>query len=492
MRCSTKKHDINESLLKEISMRIMDYDLVVVIDGKPLEECIEECTGATWVLAPKGKEFGLFIYNNSNRRILVVPMIDGLSVMDGKPGNIQSGGYILGAYKGGIIPGWRIDSETVAAFKFDSANKGMSFFAKKNSRDIGTIQCAIYPEKSYPKYRPAYVPPIVPPVVSEGNNISAGGSGASMAVELPPDCGGRYYRSVEPPPPPKTAPPSAAGRGLASLFKNSQQENNEMVAVGFGSSSKHVISEEKFSQESDKSLCVLSIRYDTQAHIAARGITLVSKAAICDRAFLQGADAMLEQRYNDAVAAFTKVTKVRPEVEIGWESLVLACNLSGNRNGELHATSMLAQLKRNDAHLWKVLGVHYLSHEAWTDAVSAFDKYNELEKDESDSWNCLGYALAKAGQIDESWYCCNKAIELDPQSYNAWDSLGVMHLAAGRLEEASAAFKKATAIKPSFAEAWENLWITYKKMNRSDDALCALNRLGEIDHLRAEKVRYRS
>lgn len=469
-------------------MRIMDFDLLVVVNGKPLEELLEERAETTWIPAPTGSEFQLFINNNSDRRILAVPLIDGLSVMDGKPGNLQSSGYILEPHAGGAIPGWRIDSQTVAAFKFDSASKGLSFFAKRSSRDVGVIQCAIYAEKNYPKVRPKYVPPKPAPAESL---LDIGGRRCGASLLAVGAYGGCHYRSVEPPPPPKNAPPSASGRGLASLFKASTQEVDEKVAVGFGAATTHRINEVSFVKESDAPMCVMSLRYDTPAHIAARGTALVSKAIICDRSFKIGAAAMMAKRFDEAITAFMQVTKARPDVETGWESLAVAYRLSGNHKGRLHATAVLARLKYKDARLWRSLGMLYVSSEAWAEAISAFDKYNELEHDKSDSWNCLGYALAKTGQTDEAWYCCDKAIEMDPESFNAWDSLGAVHLAAGRLDEAAKAFDKALAINPSHADSWENLWITYTKMNRPDDAAAALERLYETDHSRAAKLHSR-
>jgi Flp pilus assembly protein TadD len=467
-------------------MRIMDFDLVVIVDGQPLDELLDEQTDQTWVPAPQGKDFRIFINNNSDKRILVVPLIDGLSVMDGKPGSVQSSGYILGAYEGGAIPGWRIDSQTVAAFKFDSVRKGLAFFAKNSSRDIGVIQCAIYSEKVPPKIRPKYVPPKPVPMTHEHSFPDESQSLCDVVVES-----GCHYRTFEPLFP-KNAPPSSSNRGFASLFKSFQIENDEQVAVGFGAATEHVINETHFAKESDNPLCVMSIRYDTQAHLDARGSALVSKVKICEQLLNKGAQTMMEKHFDDAITAFSRVTKIKPDLEIGWESLAMACQLSGNRKGLLPAISALARLKRKDAALWKALGSLYGSSQAWTEAVNAFDRYNELAHDKSDSWNCLGYALAKTGQTDEAWYCCNKAIEMDAQSFNAWDSLGVVHLASGRLEEAEMAFLEATRLKPGFADAWENLYTTYRKMNCHEDADCALITLYDIDSSRARKLQIQS
>ena len=464
-------------------MRTEDYDLIVKVSEKPIEEFIEESTNTTGIPAQKGKEFKLYIFNNDDRRVLAVPLIDGLSVMDGKPGSIHSNGYVLEPHKGGAIAGWRIDSETVATFIFDSASKSLALVAKKDNRDIGIIQCAIYPEKRYPKSRPKYVPP--KPADTTASSIDARlprygirETEVQYSIRQAGDFGGGFYRSVEPPTPQKNA----------SRFMGSQQEENESLAVGFGAAKAHRVTKVSFTKEGKSPLCVLSIRYESPINLAKRSQSIASKAEYCDHWFKCGVKAMMTNCVDEAITAFTRVVKVSPDVDKAWEALMSAYESTDNFEQLVNATTNLVRLRYKDGDLWRKLGMLCVKRELWAEAIEAFDKYNALEPGKHDSWHGLGMGLAKTGQLDEAWYCCTKALQIDPKSSDAWDTLGLVHLQARRMDAALEAFSKSVALNPKNEEALSNLWTTCNKMNRTEDASLALALLREVNPMLANKI----
>lgn len=56
----------------------------------------------------------------------MIPSVDGLSVMDGKPAGRKSGGYVVGPHQTLDISGWRIDDNTVAEFGFGLQNQSQN------------------------------------------------------------------------------------------------------------------------------------------------------------------------------------------------------------------------------------------------------------------------------------------------------------------------------------------------------------------------------
>lgn len=456
-------------------MRTEDYDLRVIIDENPIEEFIEESTNTTWIPAQKGKGFKLLIFNNGDRRVLAVPLIDGLSVMDGKSGSIHSSnGYILNSHKGGAILGWRIDNETVSAFTFDSAEKSLASFAKGDHRDIGVIQCAIYREKQYPKLRPKLVP-----LKQKEARIS---SEAQYSVQSIGDYGGRFYKT---PSPQKNIPPSATIQ-----HRRSQLEENETLAVGFGAAITSHIKKVSFTRESESPLCVLTIRYESSINFAKRRNLLISKTEYCKQWLKYGFEAIKSNSMDEGVAALMRVVKVSPDLEQAWEGLIFAYETTDNFKMLAHATNNLARLRYNDAKLWRKLGLLYINHECWEETIEPFDKYNALEPESADSWNCLGMGLVKTGQVDEAWYCCDKALQIDPKFSDAWDTLGIVHLQTMHMDDAVKAFSNAVDLDPTNDEAWSNLWSTYSKMHRKKDAVRVLDRLRKVNPQLANSMRY--
>jgi len=98
-----------------------------------------------WIEGRKGTEFVLRLENRSGKRVLAVPTIDGLSVMDGKEASFDSNGYVLNPWQHLDIPGWRLDNDKVASFRFNKTGK--SYASQSGTPgNIGIIGCAFFEE----------------------------------------------------------------------------------------------------------------------------------------------------------------------------------------------------------------------------------------------------------------------------------------------------------------------------------------------------------
>jgi hypothetical protein len=122
--------------------------------------------GKTYIEGRKGSEYNLFFRNRTNRRVLVVMSVDGLSVMDGKAAGLQSSGYVVDAYRDITVPGWRIDNGKVGKFVFqpqgDKTDQTYVEAMKADGINVdtgnqGVIGCLVFPEKPYiPPMRERY------------------------------------------------------------------------------------------------------------------------------------------------------------------------------------------------------------------------------------------------------------------------------------------------------------------------------------------------
>src|SRR5438270_10763894 len=92
----------------------------VRVNGKTAHEFQHQ--GNTYIEGRRGSTYTLEYTNPTNRRVLIVPSVDGLSVMDGKPASDKSRGYVVDAWGTVAIPGWRIDDNSVAQFEFRPAS----------------------------------------------------------------------------------------------------------------------------------------------------------------------------------------------------------------------------------------------------------------------------------------------------------------------------------------------------------------------------------
>jgi hypothetical protein len=109
--------------------------------------------GYTYVESREGQKFTLKIRNNSARRVLAVPSIDGLSTLDGEIATPQSRGYIVPAYSSVEIKGWRTSLEDVNDFVFERKESGKTYAAGTNNdtANCGVIAVMIFGEKQKPQ-----------------------------------------------------------------------------------------------------------------------------------------------------------------------------------------------------------------------------------------------------------------------------------------------------------------------------------------------------
>ena len=121
-----------------------NYELEILVNGKPIREYLKD--GKSYAEGRRGNTFSLRIRNNSGSRVLAIPSIDGLSVMNGKEASYDSSGYIIKPYDSLTIDGWRTSDKEVAKFYF--AGKDNSYAAKMDrDGNLGVVGLAIFGEK---------------------------------------------------------------------------------------------------------------------------------------------------------------------------------------------------------------------------------------------------------------------------------------------------------------------------------------------------------
>ncbi len=128
-----------------------EYRVSVLIKGrKPASEV--EHQGSTYIEGREGTNYELELENNSGARIMFVPSVDGLSILDGKPAGVSSPGYVVNAHTKIRVPGWKVDGNTAAEFVFGKVAKGNTYAeaSGENPANQGVIGCMIFKEKYIP------------------------------------------------------------------------------------------------------------------------------------------------------------------------------------------------------------------------------------------------------------------------------------------------------------------------------------------------------
>lgn len=100
----------------------------------------------TYVLGSHGSRYVIQIQNESGQRFEAVTTVDGLDVMDGRPGSFDHRGYLIGPWSTLEIEGFRQSLDEVAAFRFGAVDR--SYAARKgDARNVGVIGVAFFAER---------------------------------------------------------------------------------------------------------------------------------------------------------------------------------------------------------------------------------------------------------------------------------------------------------------------------------------------------------
>ena len=100
----------------------------------------------TFVVGQAGQRYSIVLQNHTSHRFEAVGTVDGLDVINGKPGTFDSRGYVLLPFATLEIEGFRTSTSAVAAFRF--ASVADSYAAQTGSaRNVGVIGIAFFGEK---------------------------------------------------------------------------------------------------------------------------------------------------------------------------------------------------------------------------------------------------------------------------------------------------------------------------------------------------------
>lgn len=131
-----------------------EYEVSILVNRKPVTEVYHQAR--TFIEGRKNSNYELFFKNNSSSKVLVIPSVDGLSVLDGKPAGIDSPGFVVDAWGSITVPGWKVDSKKAAKFVFKpqgAENERDQTYVEAVGQDAvnqGTIGFMVFKEKVRP------------------------------------------------------------------------------------------------------------------------------------------------------------------------------------------------------------------------------------------------------------------------------------------------------------------------------------------------------
>lgn len=122
-------------------------DLQVVLDGGWVLAQYRY-QGHTLVLGCQSKNYTLRFKNTLDRRVLVVPAVDGIWTTNGQVANpsAPAQGYVVPPGESIEVPGYNLNTKEVARFKFDKPSKSFSVQTGHGIQNVGVIGALVLRE----------------------------------------------------------------------------------------------------------------------------------------------------------------------------------------------------------------------------------------------------------------------------------------------------------------------------------------------------------
>jgi hypothetical protein len=142
------QHSQNERVITGKRVRYPNFELDVLVDGRPLTE--HRDSGQIFVDALQGAEYELRLRNSSADRVAVALSVDGLNTIDAEQTSAWNASkWVIEPYETITISGWQMSSERARRFYFTTERD--SYAAKLGRKaNLGVISAVFFREKRRP------------------------------------------------------------------------------------------------------------------------------------------------------------------------------------------------------------------------------------------------------------------------------------------------------------------------------------------------------
>lgn len=126
-----------------------NIEINVLVAGRKVNEFVSPMDHQTYIEGREGSNFEIELVNHNGVEVEMIVSVDGLSINDGEPAGVASGGYIIPANSRRTIPGWLVDGNTAAKFFFAGA-KGGSYAEQSpqgDAKNKGIIGAKVFARK---------------------------------------------------------------------------------------------------------------------------------------------------------------------------------------------------------------------------------------------------------------------------------------------------------------------------------------------------------
>jgi len=173
---------------------------------------------------------------------------------------------------------------------------------------------------------------------------------------------------------------------------------------------------------------------------------------------------------------FKTAVQIQPDSEEAVTTLAYLYNEEGDSGRALQVLNAIPDSART-AKLYSALGYTYEQQKAYKEAIAAYRRSTELDKDNLDSVRGLAQNLMNDGQTEAALEQYKVIADEDPSDAQTYMRIAEINRRNGKFDQAMEALKKATAVSPDSLEVQYNIAVIDEAQGKYDDAITTLNLL---------------
>jgi len=202
-----------------------------------------------------------------------------------------------------------------------------------------------------------------------------------------------------------------------------------------------------------------------------------------------------QQKFDEAIEAYTKAIKINPETSPAYRGRALSYAKKGDFRAAIADYGKVIEIDPTGIEAYNGRGLAFTYLKEYSYALESFQIVLELAPERPDTYNDIGLVYQLQGEIDQALRNFSRAIELGPDTqFNAYISRAVIYNETDKVDEAIADLNRAADINPKDYRIFYNRAISYfykQDYDKSWDDLHTIDALGVTvpPQLRQELIR---
>ena len=192
--------------------------------------------------------------------------------------------------------------------------------------------------------------------------------------------------------------------------------------------------------------------------------------------------------HQQAINDYTKAIELTPDWAQGYQFRAFAYQGLGNSHQSVKDLTKAIELKPDNGSFYKSRGGSYFVLGNYHFAIKDFTKAIELESDDAEVYFVRGGAYRRLGNHQQAVQDFTEAIKLMPDFAEAYNNRGYTYYYLGNYQQAIKDYNKAIELKPDDADAYRNRGDAYSMLGNYQQAIKDIKTAAQLGNKLAQDV----